>query len=82
MYFNTKYVVEEYEYDDAYTIVYNDPDANIVNQEILVDEETYWTCIEATEKGEELSGILIVNWFDSCLCVKIYGFISDEDIID
>ena len=29
MFFSAEYVVEEYEYDDAFCLLYNDPDANM-----------------------------------------------------
>lgn len=61
MFFSTEYVVEEYEYDEAYCIVYDDPDANMVETEICVDLETYQMVISAIRDGEHVVGTLVLN---------------------
>ncbi len=58
MYFSTEYVVECYEYDDAYAIVYDDPDANIVECEILVSAITYAQIMRAQANDMSMRGNL------------------------
>lgn len=61
MFFSTEYVVEEYEYDEGYCILYDDPDARMDNVEIFVDLETYEIVQRATAEGYKVVGCLVLN---------------------
>ena len=61
MFFTSASVVEEYEYDDAYCLVYDDPDANMFNVEICVDLETYQLVCESIKKSH-LCRSLNLKW--------------------
>lgn len=61
MLFDSKCVVEEYEYDDAYCIVYDDPDCNVFNAEVCLDLESYIKVIDAIAADEQLVGEFAVN---------------------
>lgn len=76
MYFSTEYVTDEYEYDDAYCLCYDDPDANLFDAEIVVDRKTYESVIEAIKSGKEMTGSLVLN--DSLFChwLQVFTFIN------
>lgn len=61
MYFNSRYVVEEYETDDMCVIVYDDPDCGLDSVGIPVDPETYGGIIMAIREGYEMEGALVLN---------------------
>lgn len=62
MFFSTANVVEEYEYDDAFCITYDDMDGNMENVEILVDQKTYRLIIEAHRDGRVIVGALVTAY--------------------
>lgn len=74
MNFNVKYVTEEYEYDDKFCLVYDDPDANMFESPIFVDRYTYQSAIAAIKSGEEMCGTLITNDSLSTKSVEIFTF--------
>lgn len=61
MIFSSAHVYEEYEYDDAYCIVYDDPDCNVFNAEVCLDLDSYIKVIDAINANEELVGEFSVN---------------------
>lgn len=61
MYFNSRYVVEEYETDETCVIVYDDPDCGLDSVRIPVDPETYGGVIMAIREGYEMEGSLVLN---------------------
>ena len=61
MFFTSASVVGEYEYDDAYCLLYDDADANMFNVEICVDLETYQMVQSAIKSGEHIVGTLVLN---------------------
>jgi hypothetical protein len=79
MFFSSEYVTEEYEYDDAYCIVYDDPDANMFDVEICVDLETYKRVIESIKRGSELVGSLVRNEELSDDSLEVFSFMSDPE---
>lgn len=79
MFFTSESVVEEYEYDDAYCIVYNDVDANMFNVEILVDLETYQRVIEAKQTGDYFVGTLVLNDDYSFDGLEVYTYMPDPE---
>lgn len=79
MYFSSANVTEEYEYDDAYCIRYTDPDANMVECEIVVDLETYQLIIESVKSGEEMVGQLVLNDDYSDDTLSVFTYISDPE---
>lgn len=84
MFFSSDNVVEEYEYDEGYCIVYDDADANLFNVEILVDLETYELCLNSHEVGRELIGNLYLNDDYSYGEFEVYTFVpsTEFDIAD
>lgn len=79
MFFSSEYVVEEYEYDDAYCLLYDDADANMFNVEICVDLETYQAVIDAHKTGSELVGTLVLNDDYSYDGVDVFTYMPDPE---
>lgn len=79
MAFSTEYVVEEYEYDDAYCLLYDDADANLFECEIIVDLETYQLVHYHIENNRKLVGSLVLNDDYSYDGMEVYTFISDPE---
>lgn len=79
MFFTTANVVEEYEYDDAYCLLYDDADANMFECEILVDLETYQLVSKHIENGNELVGSLVLNDDYSHDGLEIYTFMPEPE---
>lgn len=77
MFFSSEYVVEEYEYDDAFCLLYDDADANLFEVEICVDLETYQMVHKAIEEKRELVGSLILNDDYSFNGIEVYSFMPD-----
>lgn len=77
MFFSSEYVVEEYEYDDAFCLLYDDADANLFEVEICVDLETYQMIHKAIEEKRELVGSLILNDDYSFNGIEVYSFMPD-----
>lgn len=79
MFFNSENVVEEYEYDDAYVLLYDDADANMFNVEICVDLETYQSVQQAIKNGKPLVGSLVLNDDYSFDGTEVFTFISEPE---
>lgn len=79
MFFSAEYVVEEYEYDDAFCLLYDDPDANMFNVEICVDLETYQMVQKAIKEKRELAGSLVLNDDYSFDGVEVYTFMPEPE---
>lgn len=79
MFFSSEYVTEEYEYDDAYCLRYDDADANLFDVEIAVDSETYQSVIESINSGREMVGSLVLNEGLSFNEMKVFSFVSDSE---
>ncbi len=79
MFFSTENVVEEYEYDDAYCLLYDDADANMFNVEICVDLETYQMVQNATKSGNHLIGTLVLNDDYSYDNVDVFTYMADPE---
>lgn len=79
MFFSTESVVEEYEYDDAYCLLYDDADANMFNVEICVDLETYQMVQNATKSGKHIVGTLVLNDDYSYDDVQVFTYMSDPE---
>lgn len=79
MFFSSANVVEEYEYDDAYCVLYNDPDAGMYNVEICVDLETYQRILSAHETGTALVGELVLNDDYSFDNLEVYTFMEEPE---
>lgn len=79
MFFSTENIVEEYEYDDAYILLYDDADANMFNVEIIVDLETYQRCIESHKTGNHLVGTLVLNDDYSFDGVEVFTFMEEPE---
>lgn len=79
MFFTSASVVEEYEYDDAYCLLYDDADANMFNVEICVDLETYQLVCEAIAEKRELVGALVLNEDHSIDGVEVFTFVSEPE---
>lgn len=77
MFFSSDNVTEEYEYDDAYCLLYDDPDANMFGVEIVVDLETYQRVLEAHRSGSTLLGSLVLNDDHSYDGVEVFTFMPD-----
>lgn len=80
MYFSSDYVVSEYEYDDAYCLLYEDADANMFETEIFVDPETYQAVINACEDGSKLVGSLVLNencFFDG---MEVFTYVPSSEM--
>lgn len=79
MMFSTEYVDEEYEYDDAYCIVYTDPDMDLYECEICVDLETYQMVMKATETGKHIAGSLVLNDDYTTENVEVYTYMPNPE---
>lgn len=79
MFFSTDYVVEEYEYDDAYCIVYDDADANMFEVEICVDLETYQIVRKAISEKHELVGQLVLNEDESTDDFQVFTYMPEPE---
>lgn len=79
MFFTSASVVEEYEYDDAYCLLYDDADANMFNVEICVDLETYQLVCESIKEGRELVGALVLNDDYSFDGVEVFTFMPEPE---
>lgn len=79
MFFSTEYVVEEYEYDDAYCLLYDDADANLFECEILVDLETFQMVHNYIEEGKKLVGTLVLNDDYSHDGLEVFTFMPDPE---
>lgn len=79
MFFSTDNVVEEYEYDDAYCIVYDDPDAGMENVEICVDLETYQFIHDTVRSGSGAVGTLVLNDDYSFDGMDVYTYLTDPE---
>lgn len=79
MFFSTENVVEEYEYDDAYCLLYDDADANMFNVEICVDLETYQMVQNAIKSGNHLVGTLVLNDDYSYDNVDVFTYMEDPE---
>ena len=79
MFFNSASVVESYEYDDAYCIVYDDADANMFNVEICVDLATYKKVVESVDAKQPFVGSLVLNEKLSRDGLDIFTFMPDPE---
>ena len=79
MFFSSENVIEQYEYDGALAVVYDDPDANILNTEIIVDVRTYAHIYVAIEKKEPLVGSLVLNEDLSRCDMKVWTFVPEPE---
>lgn len=79
MFFTSASVVEEYEYDDAYCLLYDDADANMFNVEIRVDLETYQLVRDAIADKRELVGALVLNDDYSFDGVEVFTFMPEPE---
>lgn len=79
MFFSSANVVDEYEYDDAYVLLYDDADANMFNVEICVDLETYQAVQQAIKSGTELVGSLVLNTDYSCEGLDVFSFMPEPE---
>lgn len=79
MFFTSESVVEEYEYDDAYCLLYDDADANMFNVEICVDLETYQAVQQAIKSENELVGTLVLNDVYSFDGVEVFTFMPEPE---
>lgn len=79
MFFTSESVVEEYEYDDVYCLLYDDADANMFNVEICVDLETYQLVCQSIKEGRKLVGTLVLNDDYSYDGVEVFTFMSEPE---
>lgn len=79
MFFSSDNVVEEYEYDDAYCLLYDDADANMFNVEICVDLETYERVIDSDKTGTEMVGTLVLNDDYSYDGIEVFTFMDEPE---
>ena len=79
MFFTSESVVEEYEYDDAYCLLYNDADANMFNVEICVDLETYQLVTDAIKNDRELVGKLVLNEDYTTEELQVFTYMTDQE---
>ena len=79
MFFTSAYVVEEYEYDDAYCLLYDDADMNLFNAEICVDLKTYQLVCQAIKENRELVGALVLNEDCSFGGVQVFTLVPDTE---
>lgn len=79
MFFSTDNVVEEYEYDDAFCLLYDDADANLFECEIVVDLKTFLMVIKTIEEGEKLVGRLVLNEECSYDGLEVFTYEPDPD---
>lgn len=79
MFFTSSSVVEEYEYDDAYCLLYTDADANMFDVEICVDLETFQAVREAVSTGRHIVGALVMSE-DYCVDgAEVYTYMSEPE---
>lgn len=79
MFFTSESVVEEYEYDDAYCLLYDDADANMFNVEICVDLETYQLVMDAIKSDRELVGKLVLNEDYTTEELQVFTYMTDPE---
>lgn len=79
MFFTSESVVEEYEYDDAYCLLYDDADANMFNVEICVDLETYQLVMDAIKNDRELVGKLVLNDDYTTEELQVFTYMTDPE---
>lgn len=79
MFFTSEAVIDEYEYDDAYCLLYDDADANMFNVEILVDLETYQLVTNVISEKRELIGTLVLNDDLSTEDAEIFTYLPDPE---
>lgn len=79
MFFTSESVVEEYEYDDAYCLLYDDADVNMFNVEIVVDLETYELVCDAHKNNRKLVGTLVLNDDYSFDGVQVFTYMEDPE---
>lgn len=79
MFFTSESVVEEYEYDDAYILLYDDADANMFNVEICVDLETYQLVMDAIKNDRELVGKLVLNEDYTTEELQVLTYMADPE---
>ena len=79
LFFSSEYVVEEYEYDDAYCLLYDDADANMFECEIIVDLETYQLVQYHIENDRKLVGSLVLNDDYSYDGLEVFTFMPDPE---
>lgn len=79
MYFSAEYITEEYEYDDAYCIRYDNPDSNMFDVEIVVDLETYLRCIDSVRSGDEMIGTLVIDSEESRDGRTVWTFMEEPE---
>lgn len=79
MFFTSESVVEEYEYDDAYCLLYDDADANMFNVEICVDLETYQLVMDAIKNDRELVGKLVLNEDYTTEELQVFTYMADPE---
>lgn len=79
MFFSTENVVEEYEYDDAFCLLYDDADANMFNVEICVDLETYQMVQNATKTGNHFVGTLMLNDDFSYDSIEVFTYMPEPE---
>lgn len=79
MFFTSESVVEEYEYDDAYCLLYDDADANMFNVEICVDLETYQLVMDAIKNDRELVGKLVLNEDYTTEDLQVFTYMTDPE---
>lgn len=79
MFFSSEYVVEEYEYDDAFCLLYDDADANMFECEIIVDLETYQLVRYHIENDKKLVGSLVLNDDYSFDGVEVFTFMPEPE---
>lgn len=79
MFFSTEYVIEEYEYDDAYCLLYDDADANLFECEIIVDLETYQLVQKHIENNRKLVGSLVLNEDYSHNGLEVFTFMPEPE---
>ncbi len=81
MYFSTEYVVEEYEYDDAFCLLYHDPDGNLFDCEIIVDLKTFKLVHKTIKDNQILVGCLVLNR-DCCYDnLNVFTFMPDPECV-
>lgn len=80
MCFSSANVLEEYEYDDAYCLLYDDADANMYDVEIYVDLETYLLVRKAIAEERKLIGKLVLNKELSYDAVQVFTYMPDPEM--
>ena len=82
MLFFSNYVTEEYEYDDAYCLLYTDADANLFECEIIVDLKTYNMVRAYIANNEVICGVLKLNADASTMGFNVYMLVPDPETIN